>query len=195
MKKSISVLLAGILMISLTACGERSSKRYKPIESYTATALVTVTGNKGATVYEMKQSYRAPDSYRLEVVKPERLSGTVTVMVGQELWMKNGNTPAVPVELAGLEEGADFLFPVRFLNEYFAKVPQPTLQEENGTLLLTAPVPEGNQYRFHQNVLLDAKSFLPTALITYDEDGGEVLRVEFRDFQRDAELNDSVFSL
>ncbi len=198
MKKGISVLATGILMMSLTACqgdvSEEFSKRYQRLESYTATAVVTVTGNKGTTVYEMKQSYRAPESYRLEVVKPEQLSGTVTIMNGQDLWMKSGETPAISLSVTGLEENTDMIFPVTVLNDYFREDnPQNLTENADGTILLTGAVQKANRYRMSQNLFFDGKSFLPTEMITYDENGNEAFRVEYRDFKQNVELDDGVF--
>lgn len=196
MKRGISVVLAGILMISLTACdghvGEKISKRYKNLESYSATAVVTVNGNKGLSVYEMKQSYKAPDIYRMEVTKPHRLAGTMSLLKGKELWLKSGESSTIPIELEDLKEETDFLFPVTFLNEFFEKEPVPEL--ETGTdeeILLTAPVNNPNRYRFHQNLIFDGRSLLPKAMITYDRDGNEAVRVEYRDFVRNAPIDES----
>ena len=131
MKKGVSVLLAGILMINLTACGgdvnEKITKRYKNLESYTATAVVKVNGNKGFSVYEMKQSFKAPDTYRIEVIKPHRLAGTVSLLQGKELWLKSGEADAIPLELEDLKEETDFLFLDTFLKDFFEQesVPVP----------------------------------------------------------------------
>ena len=160
-----------------------------------ATATVTVTGNKGAGIYRMAQSYRAPDAYRLEVLEPENLAGTVSIMNGQKLWLKSGDAPAVPMELAGLEEAADFLFPVEFLGKLFSQTEPPTLVENaDGRVLLTAPLESASRYRFSRNLELDARSLLPKTMITYDKDGNEVLRVEFEDFVMNKKLEDGVFS-
>ena len=199
MKKGISVVLAGILMISLTACkgtvSQEISKQYEKVESYTATVTVTVTGNKGGSVYRMKQSYQKPEAYRLEVLEPKNLAGTVSILNGQKLWLKSGDAPMMPMELAGVEEAADFLFPVEFLEKVFAKPEPPALMENaEGSVLLTAPVEGASRYRFSRNLELDAKSFLPKTMITYDKDGNEVLRVEFEDFVMNVKLDDSVFA-
>ncbi|MBO5363950.1 MAG: outer membrane lipoprotein carrier protein LolA [Clostridia bacterium] len=199
MKKGISVLLTGILMISLTACrgdvSQEIPKRYEKLESYTATVSVTVTGNKGESVYRMQQSYRAPDSYRLEVLEPKNLAGTVTVMTGQTLWFQSGDTPAIPMERAGLEESTDFLFPVEFMNSYLAQnADQEITENADGIVRLKAPVLGNSRYRFSRSLEIDATSLLPKKMMTYDQDGNEVLRVEFLDFDFNAELDESVFS-
>lgn len=198
MKKGISVLLTGILMISLTACsGDVSgkiTKRYQNLESYTATAVVTVNGNKGLSVYEMKQSYKAPDTYRLEVVKPHRLKGTVSLLKGKDLWLRSGESSAIPLELEPLKEETDFLFLSSFMREFFNQEPIPELtQGADETILLTAPVKNPNRYRFHQNLVFDGKSLLPKTMITYDKDGNEAVRVEYRDFVRNASIDEKSF--
>ncbi len=197
MKKGISVLIAGILMISLTACSgdvsEKITKRYKNLESYTATAVVTVNGNKGLSVYEMKQSYQAPDTYRMEVVKPHRLAGTVSLLKGKDLWLKSGESSAIPLELETLKEETDFLFLNSFLDEFFNQEPVPEITlGADETILLTAPVTNPNRYRFHQNLVFDGKNLLPKTMITYDRDGNEAVRVEYQNFVRNASIDEKI---
>ncbi len=198
MKKGISVLIAGILMISLTACQgdvrEKITRRYRNMESYTGVAVVTVTGNKGPAVYEIKQSYQKPDSYRLEVLKPEQLSGTVSVRKGDILWLKRGDTKAVPVELTGLEEEMDLFFPVEFLEYVLSTESGSELTEnQDGTVLLAAPMKEPSRYRFSRKLLLEKKSLLPKIMTVYHQDGSEVFRVEFRDFETNVPLDEEIF--
>ncbi len=199
MKKGISVILAGILMISLTACrgdvSQELPKRYEKLKSYTATATVTVTGNKGNSVFRMTQSYRAPDSYRLELMEPKEYLGTAAVQNGQKLWFRRGSDPWIPMESAVLEEGTDFLFPVELIHSYLDRNAGKELAESpEGTLVLKAPVSEGSRYRFSRKLELDGESLLPKTMITYDQDGNEVLRVEYEEFHFNAEMEDDLFS-
>ncbi len=197
MKKGISVLLAGILMISLTACqrdvSKRIFKKYQDLESYRVTADVTVHGNKGSSVYEMNQSYRAPDSYRVDIVKPEHLVGTTSVSTEGKLRLKRDDRVEEIQLFAGREE-TDILFPDGLLREFLARDPLPELTEgEDGTILLTGVIANGNSYRMSQNLMLDGKSLLPKRLITYNKDGDEVFRVEYRDFELNAKIEDGAF--
>ena len=64
MKKSISVLLIAILMITLAACGDGMQdgqdgiyRKFHAMQNYMAEVEVTVYGNKGNTIYTMRQFY------------------------------------------------------------------------------------------------------------------------------------------
>ncbi len=198
MKKGISIWIIVILMISLTACkgdeNTKLSKRYKDLKSYTAQVTVTVTGNKGAAVYRLSQSYRTPDEYRVEVLEPARMDGTVSVIRGQEMWLRSAGTPAMRLEQGNLEEQTDTLFLAEFLKAYFDRETVPVLSpNQEGIMVLTAPERGNSRYRFTQELWIDATSNLPKRLITYDEDGNEMVRVEYDTFVPDAEIEDSVF--
>lgn len=198
MKKGISVILTVILMMSLIACGgdvnQRVNRRYRNLQSYTARVKVTVTGNKGQQVYQMSQSFRAPDQYRIEILAPERMQGTVCVISGRNIWMRSAGDLAIQMEQGFFQEEKDYLFLQDFLTDYFDReeLPELTVNQE-GRILLSAPRRGDSKYRFSQNLEIDKSSNLPKFLITYDEDGSEVVRVEYENFEPEAEIADSVF--
>ncbi len=198
MKKSISAFLVAILMISLTACGgdvnQEIDKRYRELQSYTAESKVTVTGNKGPMEYGVSQSYRAPDSYRAEITKPERMAGTVGVITGQEVWLRGADAPAMKLELGTLDQEMEVLFLLPFLEEYFNQETLPELvPNQDGLVQLILPKRGTDRYRFTQNLWIDAKTHLPVWFVTYDMDGNEVVRVEYESFVPNIEIEDSVF--
>lgn len=199
MKKSISVVCAVILMMTFTACGKGDvkteiNKRYQNLESYTASVRVTVTGNKGAETYQISQSWRAPEQYRAEVVSPERLRGTVSVINGKAMWFRSADAPAMQMERGMAESQTDYLFLPDFLAEYYGQEPLPELEvNEEGLVMLSAARRGSSQYRFNQTLWIDAKSKLPAKLVTWDADGNEILRVEYEDFVLNAKLEDTVF--
>ncbi len=185
-------------MISITACqgdvNTEIDKRYRNIKSYTARTRVTVTGNKGVESYELSQSYKAPDSYRTEVITPDSMNGTVSVILGAEIWLRGAKTQAIKIDKGFLEEQKDYLFLIDFLNDYFAQEKLPILTPgQDGKVMLTAPWRSGSSYRFEQKLWIDEKSNLPELLVTYDDKGNETVRVEYLDFVPNAEIDDSTF--
>ena len=198
MKKGISVLFAAILMISLVSCkgdeSEKIRKQYEDLKSYQAEIKVTVSGNKGPMDYEFKQSYRSPDCYRAEVTVPERMAGTVAIIQGDKVWFRGAGAPAMPLEANTLDEEMDVLFPIQFLGDYFQQEPLPELDEnEDGLIQLVLPNRGSNRYRFTQQLWIDGKTKLPDSFVTYDIDGNEMVRVEYKSFTPNIELEDSLF--
>ena len=197
MRRGISVLLTVILMMIPVACktdvNRKIHQRYANLKSYTARVRVSVNGNKGTEVYELSQSFCAPDRYRTEVISPKRMEGTVNVIAGGSMWYRSAGTPAIRMEQGFFQEGRDYLFLHDFLEEYFKESAAPLTENEEGLVLLDAPVRSDQTYRFTQNLWIDAKSNLPRTLVTYDEKGNEMLRVEYEDFVVNPALSDSVF--
>ncbi len=198
MKKGISVLFAVILMISLVACrgneSEKMKKQYQNLKSYQAEIKVTVSGNKGPMDYEFRQSYRSPDCYRAEVTAPERMAGTVAMAQGDKVWFRGAGAPAMPLEANTLEEEMDVLFPVQFFRDYFLQEPLPDLTEnDEGLIQLVLPGRGSNRYRFTQQLWVDGKTKKPVSFVTYGIDGNEMVRVEYREFTPNIELEDSLF--
>ena len=197
MRKSISVILIAILMISLAGCKKNINKEidkiYKDIESYSAVVRVTVAGNKGAEQYEVSQSYKG-GRYRTEVTKPERMKGTLSVISGDEMWLRSAGEPAIYMEKGFSDEQKDYMFIKDFLDEYYSQESLPVLvPDEEGRIMLNLPERGNNEKRFKQSLWIDEKTRIPVCLATYDKNGDEVIRVEYISFVPDAEIEDSVF--
>lgn len=199
MKRSISVVLTAVLMIILTACasdsaGEKINKSFKAMEGYTASVKVTVTGSKDTEVYELRQSWKRPDCYRTEVIKPEELCGTVSIRNGDTLYFQGADEPGIQMEYNVTDEGKDFLFLSDFLEEYYAGEVLPELiPDENNLVLLKGARQGTHESRFTQNLWINAENGLPEYLVTYDVKGDEVLRVEFEEFSLNPNFPDSAF--
>ncbi|MBE5038858.1 LolA family protein [Ructibacterium gallinarum] len=198
MKKSISVFLIVILMMSVTACGgdreDTIAEYYKDLQSFTAEIKVTVSNGQGKQEYKMYQNWRAPDQYRLEVLEPSEMEGTVCIMDGDAMRFYGAQAPVMELTRGIENMESDYMLLTDFTTAFFETKPLPQLQEnEQGLVSMTVAGRENNPRRFSQTLLVDADSGTPRQLVTVDADGSEVLRVEYEKFVPNAEIEDAVF--
>lgn len=198
MKRGISVLLTAILMISLAACGGDENRkivqRYGDLKSYTARIRLTVAGNRGTGEYVLSQSYRPEDSYRTEVVEPERMAGTVWVIHQGEIWFRDGNAPAILMDGSEVREQQSILSLADFCRRAFSEdTIADVVPQEDGTVMIPSVCSGGTRQHFSQCLWIDRRSNLPIALVTYDHKGNETVRVTYEDFVPEAPLEESVF--
>ena len=194
MKRCIAVFVAVILMMTLTACGQDRNreidKRYRNLESYTARMQVTVTGNKDESVYELVQTFLAPENYRTEVLSPKELQGTVSITNGDQMYFVGGDAPAVSLT-QNRTDGADCLSVADFFRSYFDRG---QMEERDGKVLLHVLTENENSWRTSQRMELDAKTLLPETLLVFDRNDNEVLRIEFIDFVPNKTIEKNVFT-
>lgn len=195
MKKGISFLLSVILMITTAGCGtinQKIDKNFKDMKSYIATVKITVNGNKSTTEYRAKQFWESPDKYRVEIIEPERMSGTVTVYTDNEIFMQSKDTPKQRIERGLSVPDKDFMFISDFVNEYYILDQMPEFQ--NGDeVILTSETFENNKNRFVQNLIINPENGQPLKLITYNDKGDEVISVEYEEFISNCEIDESLF--
>lgn len=200
MKKSIAVVMTVLLMISVCGCGydinKRIDKQYKGLESYSARVIVTVPGSGKTETYEMLQNWKRPSFYRSEVLSPEHLRGTVSVINAEGIWLKSGDTDAVRLEPSLENMNTDYMFLSDFFSDYYSKEnTDSVVVNDNGEIVLNSSVRGTNKHRFTQNLRLDAKKLKPISLSAFDDKGTEVLRIEYSEFKANDKTDDSAFDL
>ena len=99
MKKRITAVFAALILVtSLIGCDEKSPqdaykeiyKRYNHMESYYASATVTVISDKGESEYSVRQFYEAPDKFAFFVDSPESVAGSGYVAQNGNFTLKSG---------------------------------------------------------------------------------------------------------
>lgn len=202
MKKGI-IAVAVILMMTLTSCGASLNhdvyteiyNRYNAMKSFTATATVEVTGNKGNAVYKIKQYYTAPDKYRLDILEPEASAGTTYIFDGGNVYLKSDKGGSATLENY-IPSEKDYMFVPQFFEDYyksedsFAEASKDLSGEQTK---LNSVTDSGNVSRFSQSIWIDNKTFVPSRLATYDINGGEVIVVDFEEFTLNDKIDDTVY--
>ena len=186
--KRIAVVLAVIPMIILCGCmgdtGQKIEKRYRNLESYMAEITVEVTGNKGKETYEMIQVYQSPDRYRIEVISPKELAGTVTIVTDEETRLLGGGAPEISFPL-NRTDAVDSLSVSDFFRSYFDGG---QMEETEESVNLSV------QQDWGQQVLeLDKKTLVPKTMWVYGKDGKLRIQAEWNEFELDAKIDKEIY--
>lgn len=195
MKKYIAALAAFVLTISLCASCSRGAdgydaykeiyKRYSNIENFYAEAEITVENPRTETVYHVRQSYTAPDSYTLVIDSPEALAGSGYVFRGGKATLKSGFGKDESVSAAAPETRNCF-FVNDFFAEYFGSEESAAKSSggfSGGETALDCYISSGTSDKFRQTLTVDNKTFLPLKLTTYGADGKPRVTVKFIEFK------------
>lgn len=202
MKKCIAAVVAFVLMISLGACNSDGHdvykeiyKRYNSMETFEAVAEVTVTNERTENVYLVRQLFAAPDKFLLEVKEPANIAGSGYVCKNGEITIKSGFGHDEEVTgWSGLTHGV--LFVNDFFEEYFKSEETAVhVSKKTGDTLtvLECYLSGKNDKQFMERLWIDNKTFLPVKMETYDINKNVVVKVEFKEFIRDCQIDESEF--
>lgn len=205
MKYRKIVILTG-LVLSLVACKQSTDeniyyevqKKLSTIESYQCTARIQVIDQEREVEYVFKQSFKAPNKYRLEVLAPEGLKGNLTVYNGKTGWLQHPSINQT-FKIDGFEQSQEqFMFIGYFLENYItSKESEFQLEslESRDCIVMETTIPGGNHYFDYQRLWVDKKHKVPVKLYIYDEKDNIRFRVYYEDFIYNPELEDNLFYL
>ncbi len=196
--------LALILSLSLAGCGKNEAqepykeiyKRYSHIESFYAAVSVTVISDKGESRYSARQFFEAPDKYAFFVDAPEAVAGSGYVAKDGQFTLKSGTGDTFESRVA-FPNSKNCMFISDFFEEYYKSEETSLAANEgfaNDKVLMECYIPGKDKNRFKQSLAIDKKTYLPIVLTTYDVDGKAVVKVEFHDFKRNADIDQKIFN-
>lgn len=199
MNKSISVVLTVILMITFTSCkkdvNSEINKRYMNMESYSARADVTVTGNKSVETYKVYQAWRNPSDYRLEILSPENMKGTVYIFKDGVMKYKSRDFKSSELSKSYTDGEYDFIDLADFLKKvYESGNTSGFIENADGKIVITSSGNNERKDRFSQTLVIDGKSYKPESMSTFNIKGDEVLRVSYTDFEINPVLDEKMFA-
>lgn len=193
-----------IIFIPLVSCIRKNSddfykanKRLSEMKSYTATAEISVIGNKGASNYKVKQYWLAPGKLRLETMEPDFLRGKVLIYDGLK-WKISHPLINQNYEIENLDYDDQVI--------YIGVIQASILSGEdanyrcvtrNGKQYIEsrATLQGGNEYRKTVALFMNSEDYYPETMEIYDSNGELRVRVKFIDFNYNAQLEDSLFKL
>lgn len=168
------------------------------MESYQCRVEISSIGNKGPQKYVMKQWFKKPNMYKLEVVYPENLKGKVTVSNGNKTWIYH---PAIEQTWAmqnfdNSEEQNMFLgyFVKNCLNSEAVQMSKKTVGKEE-YLVIDTNIPSQHIYFSKERLWLHIDSMTPFMLQTFDSQNQMRLEVKYYEFEYNPKLEDQFFQL
>lgn len=179
MKRILAVLLLTTTLCGCSAGGgtmedtggtaDKIRKAYA--RSYKAECAAAVVSNKSENAYTFSLDWRSADSYTLAFDDM-----TVTADGGQI--SLTGGSGAIS---AGAAQGILPLLPGAFFERYFALDTQ-EIREEDGLLLLEAPIASPTLYRASMRLALNPGRLTPVRLQVLDAQEKPRIQVDFLDF-------------
>ena len=177
---------------------ERIHEMLVNLRTYRAEATVEYISNRGSNTYETLQHASYDGRYRIEVTGPENVAGNVTVFDGRTISQFN---PRVSGRIAmSTRENPERseIFLTSFIRNYLGSkdvsISVGSFGQGNFTVLETA-VPGEHPYMASERLWVDNQTLLPVRLVIYDRDGSERVIVNFKSFELNVDLEESLFSL
>lgn len=196
-------ILIAIISLVLQGCvgseGDDYSKVHKmlaELETYTTTAEIIVRGNKMVGSYMVKQYFKYPDRYRLEVISPEDKKGKVTLYDGSKVWIHNPQIDQTYVMENFKEVEETGMFPGHFAKNLFSSEEAEYIIKEEGNtkyVVIKVEMPGGNNYRKYQILYIDRESLIPVKMEVLDGQGNVTVTVYYRDFKYNEKIDDRLF--
>jgi outer membrane lipoprotein-sorting protein len=208
----IVVLLLAAVMLN-SACGilaggeqkaqeqnayERIQQTLTGLTSYRCMATVEYKANKGSNSYETVQHGRITGEYRIEVVAPEKVAGSVTCSDGSKIYQFSTQVNGRVSLLAKETQERSEIFLTSFIKNYMrsqeVSVSVANLGEGKCTVL-EAVIPGGHPYLSSEKLWMDNETFKPVQLIIYDPEGKERIVVTYSTVEYNVELDDALFTV
>ncbi|WP_207707335.1 LolA family protein [Crassaminicella thermophila] len=200
------VLIGILLMLLIVGCSPKTEqdifyeaqKKLNKMEGYSCQVEITSIGNKSPQKYIMKQWFKKPNKYKLELIYPENLKGKITISNGNRAWIYHPSIEQTWImeNFSNSKEQNMFLgyFLKNCLNS--EKVDICTEELENQKyLVITTEIP-GNHIYFHKEKLwLNQESMNPYLLQIFDMKGKLRIEVKYEKFKYNPKLQDDFFQL
>jgi outer membrane lipoprotein-sorting protein len=167
------------------------------IQSYIVTAEIIIKGNKLVDNYIVKQYFKYPDRYRLEVLGPEDKKGKTTIYDGEKLMIHHPMINQI-FETDSFKEVEDaVMFPGYFAGKLFTGEDAEYSMKKDGSdeyVAIKVRTPGGNNYRRDQILYVDSETEIPVKMEVYDSAGNIVVTIYYKDFSYNCDIDDKLFT-
>lgn len=192
-------------MLIFAGCSNHSSEEYLKVndmllkmDTYITKAEIIVNGNKMVESYMVKQYFKYPDKYRIEVLSPPDKQGKITVYDGESLKIYQPQIKQLYVmeDYKEVEEGS--MFPGHFAKDLFTSEHAVyDIKNENGNdfISIKVPIPGGNRYRRWEILYFDRQTIKPVKMEVLDDQGKTAVTIYYKEFLYNPGLDDDVFKI
>ncbi|MDK2918513.1 MAG: hypothetical protein PWQ37_1246 [Candidatus Petromonas sp.] len=206
LKYKVLIILFSIALL-LQACREKTDeeifyeaqKLIMNLNNYSCTAEITLYGNKSPETYVMKQWFYAPNKYKLEVKKPERLKGKITIYDGKRAWIRH---PQIGQEwlMDDFENSVEqkmFLghFIYNFVSSETGEIKKENMLKKEYVVLETE-IPGNHPYFFKERLWFDIENYYPYRLEVLDQNGKIRIEINYHNFKYNEEkIKEDIFKI
>lgn len=202
LKKLFNTIGIILIILCLPGCGRKNEGFSKVnimlsgMNSYTVTAEIIVNGNRAAESYNVKQYFKYPDKYRLEVLNPADKRGKITAYDGNKLWIYQPGIRQFYVIENYKEPEESTMFPGYFAKKLFCgENAEYSIKriENRDYIAVKVDMPGGNNYRKCQVMYFNRDSAVPVKMEILDSKGNTSVTVYYREFSYNEKVDDKLF--
>ncbi len=199
MKKFVLILIISILLITISGCifnnkrTEDITPYLRNIKSYSTDMDMTIQNDKQKLNYVCKQFYAKGLGSRLELNK-ER----VLIYTDDKIYVSD----LISGQKYTMDKSSDDIYKISLLNEFIKLLnvngkTDYTFKEIDGARyeLLTTSMPENNRNIDRLVLYVNQKEKSPRALVVYDTKGNEKIRIKYRNFNKETNIDKSLFNV
>lgn len=177
---------------------EKIQKQLLNMQNYACVATVEHISNNSTKTYETKQFCKKTGEYRLEMLAPESVEGIITTYNGKTICQYN---PRVKGEIKKDIEASKYVDEM-FLNAFIKNYMQSeetaiatSKFDSSKCTVLEAVIPGENKYLSTEKLWVDNETVIPKQLIIYDTENKERIKVTYKEFKFNAQLDDKIFDI
>lgn len=202
LQKALSIII--IVLVVISGCSvsaptaEKTLEKMETAESYSSEAKMAVKNNKSIFYYNLKQYYKQQGKFRIEFYDDYgELKQTMIYNNGQcGIYHAQIDKPFKTQNFTDTKEHNSFIsaFLENYKNDSEAKWTKEKIGDKE-YFVFQCKISNENPY-FNKAVLfVEMKNALPKFLYILGEDGSKTLEVEYKDFQYNVTLDDSLFDM
>ncbi|GHV38431.1 hypothetical protein FACS189490_00360 [Clostridia bacterium] len=177
---------------------EKVNSALLTMKTYEAEAAVAYVSNKTNHAYQTKQQCKTSGEYRIEVTGPEKAAGNVTVFDGKQIYQFNERVSGkINVTTSEATERVE-LFLTSFVKNYVKSSEVSVAAAKIGgeaCTVLEAVIPGEHPFLATEKLWVDNATLLPVKLVIYDDEGGERIITEYKNFAYNVDLPENLFTI
>ncbi|QZY55765.1 LolA family protein [Crassaminicella profunda] len=174
----------------------KAQKKLNKMESYSCQVEIISTGNKNPEKHTMKQWFKKPNKYKLEVIGPKDSKGKMIIGNGNKAWIYHPGIEQTWMmeEFLNSEEQNMFLgyFIRNSLNSEQVKGSIEKLEKKE-YIKIDTDIPGNHVYYHKERLWIDLDALEPYLLEVFDIKGEKRIEIKYSDFQYNPKLGDEMF--
>ncbi len=177
---------------------EKVNKMLMELEDYEAIAEVTYKSNKNENTYLTRQKARKTGEYKIEVIGPENIAGTITIYDKEVIYQYNPkNSGEVYMATNDTQERYE-LFLTSFIENYSKSLNSAVAVgnfDEGKVTVLETSITGGNPYFNHEVLVVDNETLKPITLTIFDEKNEERIVITYKEFIYNQGISNNEFKV
>ncbi|MFV0520715.1 MAG: hypothetical protein ACK5LY_10660 [Lachnospirales bacterium] len=195
-----------VLVFTLTSCSnflknsndKNMIDKYLDLSTYEAEANITYISNTEQSTFTTVQQANIDGRYRIEVILPENVAGSITVNDGNQIYQFNERiSKDIYISKSENRERSE-LFLTSFVNNYKnsddVTVTVGTFKDSLYTVL-DAKINSDHPLISSEKLWINNETQLPEKLVIYDKDNAESIIIEYTTFEYNKKLDENLFNV